>query len=120
MKSNQTIDSYIKNFPEDVQAILKKVRSTIKSVIPTAEEGISYGIPTFYLYKKYLVYFAGFKNHISIYPATTPAVEKTKGLSKYKVSKGTLQFPLDKPIPYSMIKTFVSHRAKEQKALQAK
>lgn len=83
------------------------------------EEGISYGIPTFYLNGKYLVYFAGFKEHVSVYPATTSAVEKA-GLSAYKVSKGTLKFPLKKPIPFPKIKKFVSLRIKEEIQKHAK
>ncbi len=111
----QSITAYIKRFPKPTQILLEKMRKTIKSAIPHATEGISYGIPTFYVNGKYLVYFAGFKNHLSVYPATTPAVEKTKGLLAYKVSKGTLKFPLDKPIPYALIKKFVSLRVKEEK-----
>lgn len=108
-----TTDEYIDTFPRDVQSLLKKVRSTIKSAAPDLTEGISYRIPTFYLNGKYLVYFAGFKNHISVYPATTTAVEKA-GLSDYKVAKGTLRFPLDKPIPYDKIKKFVENRLAEE------
>jgi uncharacterized protein YdhG (YjbR/CyaY superfamily) len=109
-----TIDEYIEVFPKDVQALLRKVRSTIKSAAPETTEGISYGIPTFYLNGKYLVYFAGFKNHISVYPATTAALDNVKGLSAYKVSKGTLRFPLTKPIPFHLIKQFVNYRMKEE------
>ncbi|MEX1997819.1 MAG: DUF1801 domain-containing protein [Candidatus Andersenbacteria bacterium] len=112
-KQITTIDAYIKTFPKDVQVLLKKLRGVIKSAAPKATEGISYKIPTFYLNGKYLVYFAAFKNHISVYPATTAAVTKVKGLSDYKVAKGTLRFPLNKPIPFGMIKKFVSHRVKE-------
>ena len=107
------VTSYITGFPKEVQTILKKMRSTVKSAAPKLTEGISYGIPTFYLNGKYLVYIAGFKKHVSVYPAITPAVEKVKGLSAYKVSKGTLKFPLTEPIPYEMIKKFVAHRVKE-------
>ncbi len=110
----QTIGEYIEIFPKSTQIFLRKMRATIKSQIPKAKEGISYGIPTFYLNGKYLVYFAAFKNHLSVYPATTSAVTKVKGLSKYKVSKGTLRFPLTEPIPFEMIKKFVKLRVKEQ------
>lgn len=98
-----------------MQELLEKVRSTIKSAAPDTTEGISYGIPTFYLNGKYLVYFAGFKNHISIYPATTVAVEKA-GLSDHKVAKGTLKFPLGKAMPYDRIKGFVKYRLEEEGA----
>ena len=109
-----TIDEYIGMFPKDVQELLRKVRSAIKSAAPETTEGISYGIPTFYLKGKYLVYFAGFKHHISVYPATTAAVDNVKGLSDYKVSKGTLKFPLTKPIPLDLIKQFVRYRLQEE------
>lgn len=112
----QTIDSYINSFPPDVQKILQKLKAVLKSAAPTTTEGISYGVPTLYLNDKYLVYFAAFKNHIGVYPATTPAVEKVQGLSDYKVSKGTLKFPLDKPIPYDLLEEFVKNRVKEQVA----
>ena len=85
----------------------------MKSAAPNTTEGISYGIPTFYLNGKYLVYFAAFQNHISVYPAITAAVTKVKGLSAYKVSKGTLKFPLSKPIPFDMIKKFVSFKVRK-------
>jgi len=107
------VDEYIETFPKDVRATLRKVRSTIKSAAPKTTEGISYGIPTFYLNGKYLVYFAGFKYHISVYPAITAAVDNVNGLANYKVSKGTLKFPLDKPIPFDLIKKFVELRVKE-------
>lgn len=109
---HKTIDEYINTFPEETQVILKKLRRTIKSAAPKISEGISYGIPTFYLNGKYLVYFAGFKNHVSVYPAITPAVKKAE-LSAYKVSKGTLKFPLNKPVPYELIKKFVKLRVEE-------
>lgn len=109
----QNIDEYIATFPDKVQELLKEVRSTIKSAAPDITEGISYGIPTFYLNGKYLVYFAGFKNHISVYPATTTAVEKA-GLSDHKAAKGTLKFPLDKLMPYDRIKAFVKYRLEEE------
>lgn len=111
-----TIDSYIDSFPSDVQKMLKKLKSVLKSAAPTTTEGISYGVPTLYLNGKYLVYFAAFKNHVGVYPATTPAVEKVQGLSAYKVSKGTLKFPLDKPIPYELLEEFVKNRVKERAA----
>jgi uncharacterized protein YdhG (YjbR/CyaY superfamily) len=111
----QTIDEYISTFPKEVQDLLRKLRSVIKTAAPETTEGISYRIPTFYLDGKYLVYFAAFKNHISVYPAVTPAVEKVKGLSRYKVSKGTLRFPLGQPIPFDLIEKFVRYRVQERK-----
>jgi len=115
---SKTIDDYIKTYPKPVQVLLKKLKQAIKSAVSKTTEGISYGIPTFYLNGKYLVYFAAFKNHISVYPATTAAVTKIKGLSAYKVSKGTLKFPLDKPLPFDMIKKFVRNRVAENKKVK--
>lgn len=114
-KTTVTVDSYIAAFPEEVQKLLEKVRAVMKSAAPDATEGISYGVPTLYLEGKYLVYFAAFKHHIGVYPATTAAVEKVKGLPEYKVSKGTLKFPFDKPIPFDLIREFVVYRVEEHK-----
>jgi uncharacterized protein YdhG (YjbR/CyaY superfamily) len=109
-----TIDEYIRTFPKDVQKILKSVRKTIKEVVPEADETISYQIPTFKLDGKYLVYFAGWKNHISLYPVSSSMVKSIKGMSAYKTSgKGTVQFPIDKPISLSLIKKIVKYRLKE-------
>jgi uncharacterized protein YdhG (YjbR/CyaY superfamily) len=117
-KEVKNIDEYIRGFPRKVQTILRKLRQTIKKGAPMATEGISYRIPTLYVGDRYLVYFAGFKNHVSIYPATTAAVTKVKGLAKYKVSKGTLRFPLDKPIPFGLLEKFVRYRVKERLAMK--
>lgn len=102
-----SMDEYIATFPEDVQKILKKVRSTIKSAAPRAEEKISYGIPTFTMNGKYLIYFAGWKNHISIYPIPVGDAAFRKEVEPYVSGKGTLKFPLDKPIPYKLITQMV-------------
>jgi uncharacterized protein YdhG (YjbR/CyaY superfamily) len=116
-KSSRTapkdIDDYIAGFPEDVQKILKKVRTTIRQAAPDAEETISYQIPTFKLNGRYLIYFAGFKNHISLYPAPRGAMEFKKELAAYEGGKGTVQFPLDKPIPFDLIKRIVKFKVKE-------
>lgn len=103
-----------------VQNIFKKIRQRIRNEAPDATERISYGIPTFDLNSKYLVYFAAFKNNISLYPATSESVDSDETLSKYKVSKGTLRFPLDKPIPFDLIKKFVQYRIKENKLFMVK
>ena len=116
MKTNQTsspkIDAYIAAFPEDVQEILKKIRSTIQNAAPDAEETINYGIPTFTL-KGNLVHFAGFKKHIGFYPTPTGIEKFKKELSVYEGAKGSVQFPLDKPIPYGLISKIVKFRVKE-------
>ena len=107
-----TIDEYIAGFPEDVQKILQKVRMTIKKAAPDAEEAIKYRMPTFTL-KGNLVYFAGFKNHIGFYPVPTGIEAFKKELSVYKQGKGSIQFPLDQPIPYDLISKIVKFRIKE-------
>jgi uncharacterized protein YdhG (YjbR/CyaY superfamily) len=93
------IDKYIANFPEETQVILQKIRATIKKIVPEAEETISYTIPSFKLNGVYLVYFAGFKNHIGFYATPTGHEEFKADLSNYKQGKGSVQFPLNKPIP---------------------
>jgi len=120
MRTKQTapknIDEYIAGFPNDVQEILEKIRMTIRKAAPDAEETISYQIPTFTLKGKYLVYFAAYKKHIGFYPAPT-GIEKFKNeLSIYGSAKGTLKFPLDKPIPFGLISKIVKFRVKENLA----
>ena len=106
MRTKQTapknIDDYIAGFPNDVQEILEKIRMTIRKAAPDAEETIKYQMPTFTL-KGNLVHFAAYKKHIGFYPAPT-GIEKFKNeLSIYGSAKGTLKFPLDKPIPFGLI-----------------
>lgn len=107
------IDEYITGFPKTTQKILKQVRATIKKAAPAAQEKISYGIPTFTLNDRYLIYFAGFKNHISLYPAPRSNEIFKKELSAYKGGKGTVQFPLDKPMPLHLITRIVKFKIKE-------
>jgi uncharacterized protein YdhG (YjbR/CyaY superfamily) len=102
-----SMDEYIATFPDDVQKILKQVRSTIKAAVPKAEETISYDIPTFTMNGKYLIYFAGWKKHISIYPIPAGDAAFHKAVEPYVTGKGTLKFPLDKPIPYKLITQMV-------------
>jgi uncharacterized protein YdhG (YjbR/CyaY superfamily) len=113
MKQFKTIDDYIKTFPKNKQSILEKIRQTIKETAPEAVEAISYQMPTFKLNGKNLVYFAAFKNHIGFYPLPS-GIEAFKGeLSPYKQGKGSIQFPLDEPIPYDLVKKIVNYRVKE-------
>jgi uncharacterized protein YdhG (YjbR/CyaY superfamily) len=113
MKAPKTIDQYIAGFPKDVQTILEKIRMTIRKVAPKAEESISYGIPTFKLNGP-LIYFAGHKAHIGMYPMTGAVREKfKKELSGYEGGKGTVRFPLDEPIPYGLITRIVRFKVKE-------
>ena len=108
----KTIDEYIKTFPEDVQSILEKMRQTIRKAAPEAEEAISYQIPTFKLNGN-LVHFAAFKNHIGFYPTSSGIEAFKKELSPYKGAKGSVQFPIEKPIPYDLVKKIVIFRMKE-------
>jgi uncharacterized protein YdhG (YjbR/CyaY superfamily) len=106
------IDEYIATFPKDIQAILQKVRVTIRKSAPGAEETIKYQMPTFILNGN-LVYFAAFKSHIGFYPIPTGIEKFKKELSVYKQGRGSVQFPLDKPIPYGLIGRIVKFRVKE-------
>jgi len=107
------IDEYIAGFPKDTQKLLEQIRTTIRQAAPDTEEKISYGIPTFTLGGKYLVYFAAYKKHIGFYPVPgNKAFDKD--FSAYKTSgKGTIQFPLDKPLPHELITKIVKSRIKE-------
>jgi uncharacterized protein YdhG (YjbR/CyaY superfamily) len=109
----QTIDEYVAGFPENVQNILQRIRMSIRKAAPDAEEAISYGMPTFNLNGHYLIYFAAYKKHIGLYPVPTGDAEFSKEISTYQSGKGTLQFALDKPIPYRLITRVVKLRAKE-------
>ncbi len=111
----ETIDEYIVTFPKNVGDILNKIRETIKEAAPDAEETISYQIPTFKLNGN-LVHFAAFKNHIGFYPTPSGSEAFKKELSIYKLGKGSVQFPFDKPIPFSLIKKIVKYRVKENLA----
>ena len=111
-KSVTTIDEYIETFPIDVQKVLQQIRRTIKSSAPNAEEAISYMIPTFKLYGN-LVHFAAYKNHIGFYPASSGVRTFAKELTPYKTSKGTIQFPIDQPMPLGLISKIVKFRVKE-------
>ena len=108
-----SIDEYIAAFPEDVQKRMEQLRRTIKAAAPGAGEKISYNMPTFTLKSKYLVYFAGWKNHIAFYGAPRGNPEFTEDLSAYETGKGTLQFPYDQPLPLDLITKIVKFRAAE-------
>ena len=101
-KVAKNIDEYIADFPDDVQKSMEKVRATIRKAAPRAEEAIKYQIPTFVLNGN-LIHFAGYKNHIGLYPGSRAIEEFEDELSGYKLSKGTVQFPLDKPMPVGLI-----------------
>jgi uncharacterized protein YdhG (YjbR/CyaY superfamily) len=107
------IDEYIAGFPGEIQVILGQVRATIREAAPDARETISYAIPTFTLEKSNLVHFAAFKNHIGFYPAPTGSEAFKKELSVYKTGKGSVQFPLNKPMPFELITQIVKYRVQE-------
>jgi uncharacterized protein YdhG (YjbR/CyaY superfamily) len=108
----KTIDEYIAAFPLDVQDILQKIRATIRQAAPEAQEKISYQMPTFALNGN-LVHFAAFKNHIGFYPIPSGIEAFKEDLSPYKQGKGSVQFPLDQPIPYDLIARITAFRARE-------
>ena len=112
MTKPKDIDEYIRSYPKEIQKILEQFRVTIKKAAPQAEEVISYGMPAFKL-NGMLVYFAAFKNHIGFYPAPTGSEAFKKELSVYKTGKGSVQFPLDKPMPLSLITKIVKFRVTE-------
>jgi len=109
----ETIEAYIKTFPADTQRILQKIRNTIHSASPDAQEAIRYQMPTFRLAEKNLVHFAAYAHHIGFYPAPSGVEAFKENLKNYKTSKGAIQFPLDKPIPYDLIHSIVQFRTKE-------
>jgi uncharacterized protein YdhG (YjbR/CyaY superfamily) len=117
-KMPKNIDEYIDGFSSDVQEILEKVRSTIRSAAPEAVETISYRIPAF-TQNGVLVYFAAFKKHIGLYPPVKGDAALMKTLSRYAGEKGNLQFPLGQPIPYALIKRIVKLRVKQNMAKAA-
>jgi uncharacterized protein YdhG (YjbR/CyaY superfamily) len=110
----KSIDEYIATQPKEVQAILQRVRNAIRKALPGTEEVISYQIPTYKLHGAYVVYFAGWKHHYSVYPATDALVEAFKvDLAPYKVNKGTIRFPLSQPVPVKLIERIAKFLAKE-------
>lgn len=110
MNKPASIDEYISAFPKETQEILELIRAEIKQIAPEAVETISYGIPTFKLNNTYLVYFAGYKSHIGLYPAPIGMKAFEKEFSMYKTGKGSVQFPLDKPMPIDLIHRIVKFR----------
>lgn len=109
----KTIDEYISTFPQEVQTILHKIRQTVQQVVPEAEEKISYRMPTFNLNGSYLIYFAAWKHHISLYPVPSNTKDFQDELAVYLSGKGTVKFPLKKPVPYDLVRKIVEHRLRE-------
>jgi uncharacterized protein YdhG (YjbR/CyaY superfamily) len=114
-KKVETIDEYISEFPRGVQAILKKIRTTIRNAAPDAEEAIKYQIPTFVQHGN-LLHFGAYKTHIGFYPTSKAIVKFNKELSPYAGAKGTVRFPLDEPIPYDLIGRIAKSRVKDNLA----
>lgn len=115
----KTIDEYINSFPDEVQALLQSLRQTIKEEAPDAQEVIKYGIPTFVLNGN-LVHFGGYKNHIGFYPTPSGTEAFQEEIAPYKARKGTIQFPLNQPLPLDLIRRIVAFRVKEVRDQQAR
>ena len=110
----KSVDEYIASQPEAVQGVLKRVRSIIRKAVPGVEEMISYKIPAYKLHGGPVLYFAGWRQHYSLYPATDRVVAAFKNdLAPYEVSKGTIRFPLSGPVPVKLIERIAKFRAKE-------
>jgi uncharacterized protein YdhG (YjbR/CyaY superfamily) len=110
----KSVDDYLAGHPEEVRNVLRRVRSTIRKALPGAEEAISYQIPAYRLDGGYVVYFAGWKRHYSLYPATDHLVAAFRNdLAPYEVSKGTIRFPLSQPVPVRLIERIAKFLAKE-------
>ena len=114
-KTFKSVDDYITSQPKEVQGLLERVRAAIAKAVPAAEEQISYGIPAFKLHGRPVLYFAGWKQHYSLYPSTAPLVEAfKKELAPYEVNnKGTIRFPLSEPVPVKLIGALAKFRARE-------
>ncbi len=119
-KPGADMDAYIRKQPKDVQPVLKKMKQVIQATAPALEPTITYGIPTFKLDGKNVVHFGGWKTHIGFYPTPSAQGAFKKELAKYERSKGTVRLPLDKPMPYGLIRKIVRFRVKEAKASKKK
>lgn len=113
----ESVDQYIRSFPPAVRKMLQDLRKTIKAAAPKATEYIGYQMPA-YKYEGPLAYFAGYKNHIGFYPSTSGITVFKEKLSKYKGAKGSVQFPLDQPLPLALVKKIIRYRVKENEAIQ--
>jgi uncharacterized protein YdhG (YjbR/CyaY superfamily) len=110
----RSVDEYIASQPEAARGVLARVRKTIRKAVPGAEEVISYQIPAYKVNGRAVIYFAGWKQHYSVYPATGPLVTAFKNdIARYEVGKGTIRFPLSEPVPVKLIAAVAKFRAKE-------
>ncbi|MDQ1296487.1 MAG: hypothetical protein QG611_465 [Bacteroidota bacterium] len=110
------VDEYIAGFPGDIRKILIRIRNIIRKYAPDAEESISYKMPAYKTSGKTLIYFAGFKNHIGLYATPSGHLAFKNELAKFKQGKGSVQFPIDQPIPYDLIRMIVEFRVEENKS----
>ena len=108
----KTIDEYIRAAPKEVQKKLREMHACIRAAAPGAKEGLKWGMPAF-SYRRILVTFAGFKNHIGFYPTPSAVTAFAKELSKFSTAKGSIQFPLEKPLPLSLVRKITAFRVKE-------
>ncbi|MDQ5943844.1 MAG: hypothetical protein QG675_612 [Patescibacteria group bacterium] len=107
------VDKYLSDLGSEEKTELQRIRKVVIDMVPDAEEMISYGMPIFKYHKKYLIGYSAFKNHMSIFPGSGPIDSLKSELKDYKVSKGTIQFTLDKPIPEEIIRKIIKHRIRE-------
>jgi uncharacterized protein YdhG (YjbR/CyaY superfamily) len=114
-RSPQTIDEYMADYPADAQAVMQRMRDLVHEIAPEATEKISYGIPTFVLDQN-LVHFAAYEHHIGFYPTSSGIAHFAEELKDYETSKGTVRFPLDKPIPYDLVRRITEFRVAENRA----
>ena len=108
----KSISQYIQTFPKDTQKKLREMLECVRGAAPKAEEGIKWSMPALF-YKRILVMFAGFKHHIGFYPTASAMKAFTKNLTKFKTGRGSIQFPLDKPLPKTLIRKITAYRVKE-------
>ena len=108
----KTIDEYIHAAPKEAQKKLREMHACIRAAAPRAKEGLKWGMPAF-SYRRILVTFAGFKNHIGFYPTPSAVTAFAKELSKFSTAKGSIQFPLEKPLPLSLVRKITTFRVKE-------
>ncbi len=118
-KPAKTFNGYLKGFPKSTQSLLKKMRATIKRAAPGAGEKISYGMPAFTLSGN-LVYFAGYEHHIGFYPGAAAVVAFKKDIKKYKWAKGSIQFPIDQPLPLGLVTRIVKYCVKQRMIKRAR
>lgn len=115
MIKTKSVDEYIGSFPPEVQKTLQRIRVTIKKAVPEAEETMGYGVASFRLDGKPLIYYAAFKNHIGVYPVPKAEGKLAEEIKNHQTGKGTMRFPLDQPMPFDLIKKVVQRREIEEK-----